>query len=190
MNFNKRLCHWSLILFLTALSLLAVYRGRWAERLVLRGGVWSGDLQHAAQLGLRCPPSLGGSAARPHLPAACMPLTERWLDVFLMTKHQCHNESASWSPSWQCCVGVAGYQARLNRLPGVPARCIRKGRRRLPNKVTTCCAHTKSKTNYSRERNTFSLRVGLICVYLRELLGANRFIFVVNHVRNDYCTSC
>ncbi|KAJ7988649.1 hypothetical protein DPEC_G00311400 [Dallia pectoralis] len=30
-----------------------------------------------------------------------------------------------------------GYHARLNRLPGVVARCIRKGRRRLPSKDTS-----------------------------------------------------
>ncbi|XP_030890238.1 G patch domain-containing protein 2-like [Leptonychotes weddellii] len=30
-----------------------------------------------------------------------------------------------------------GYHARLNRLPGAAARCLRKGRRRLVGKVTT-----------------------------------------------------
>jgi hypothetical protein len=29
-----------------------------------------------------------------------------------------------------------GYHARLNRLPGAAARCLRKGRRRLVGKVT------------------------------------------------------
>ncbi|KAJ8290452.1 hypothetical protein GJAV_G00013050 [Gymnothorax javanicus] len=33
-----------------------------------------------------------------------------------------------------------GYHARLNRLPGVAARCIRKGRRRLPGKESSMAA--------------------------------------------------
>ncbi|KAG7466399.1 hypothetical protein MATL_G00164340 [Megalops atlanticus] len=33
-----------------------------------------------------------------------------------------------------------GYHARLNRLPGVAARCIRKGRRRLPGKDSSVAA--------------------------------------------------
>ncbi|XP_066550413.1 G patch domain-containing protein 2-like [Amia ocellicauda] len=41
-----------------------------------------------------------------------------------------------------------GYHARLNRLPGVAARCIRKGRRRLPGKDSSVAAMAAERMNH------------------------------------------
>ncbi|XP_014066355.2 G patch domain-containing protein 2-like isoform X1 [Salmo salar] len=44
-----------------------------------------------------------------------------------------------------------GYHARLNRLPGVAARCIRKGRRRLPSKDNNMSVSMERMKHFSQD---------------------------------------
>ncbi|XP_038823354.1 G patch domain-containing protein 2-like isoform X3 [Salvelinus namaycush] len=47
--------------------------------------------------------------------------------------------------------GRQGYHARLNRLPGVAARCIRKGRRRLPSKDNSMSVSMERMKHFSQD---------------------------------------
>ncbi|KAI5618859.1 G patch domain-containing protein 2 [Silurus asotus] len=59
-----------------------------------------------------------------------------------------------------------GYHARINRLPGVTACCIRKGRRRLPakdNNIAACVDKLRNYSHDSYQREQRSAHLGVLC---------------------------